>query len=173
MLMRDPLMYRILHRHHHRTGNDWKIYPMYDYAHGESDYIEQISHSICTLEFVMHRELYNWFLDQIQPELVSGSPEIPKQVRNDKALVFSPEATAVFDAGRALWSYYHSQKEVNVNASLYDIREYFQGRNMSGKMNTKSDDMLYMSLIVNLRTKLKELGNEILPKVYIYGFLLR
>jgi glutaminyl-tRNA synthetase len=65
MLMRDPLMYRILHRHHHRTGNDWKIYPMYDYAHGESDYIEQISHSICTLEFVMHRELYNWFLDQI------------------------------------------------------------------------------------------------------------
>ena len=73
MLMRDPLMYRILHRHHHRTGNDWKIYPMYDYAHGESDYIEQISHSICTLEFVMHRELYNWFLDQIQPELVSGS----------------------------------------------------------------------------------------------------
>lgn len=65
MLMRDPLMYRILHRRHHRTGNDWKIYPMYDYAHGESDYIEQISHSICTLEFVMHRELYNWFLDQI------------------------------------------------------------------------------------------------------------
>lgn len=65
MLMRDPLMYRILHRHHHRTGNDWNIYPMYDYAHGESDYLEQISHSICTLEFVMHRELYNWFLDQI------------------------------------------------------------------------------------------------------------
>jgi glutaminyl-tRNA synthetase len=65
MLMRDPLMYRVLHRHHHRTGNDWKIYPMYDYAHGESDYVEHISHSICTLEFVMHRELYNWFLDQI------------------------------------------------------------------------------------------------------------
>ncbi len=65
MLMRDPLMYRILHRHHHRTGDDWNIYPMYDFAHGESDYIEQISHSICTLEFVMHRELYNWFLDQI------------------------------------------------------------------------------------------------------------
>jgi glutaminyl-tRNA synthetase len=65
MLMRDPLIYRVLHRHHHRTGNDWNIYPMYDFAHGESDYIEQISHSICTLEFVMHRELYNWFLDQI------------------------------------------------------------------------------------------------------------
>ena len=68
MLLRDPLIYRVLHRHHHRTGNDWKIYPMYDFAHGESDYIEQISHSICTLEFVMHRELYNWFLDQIYDE---------------------------------------------------------------------------------------------------------
>ena len=68
MLMRDPLMYRILHRHHHRTGNNWNIYPMYDYAHGESDYVEQISHSICTLEFVMHRELYDWFLDQIYDE---------------------------------------------------------------------------------------------------------
>ena len=76
MLMRDPLMYRVLHRHHHRTGNNWKIYPMYDYAHGESDYIEQISHSICTLEFVMHRELYNWFLDQIYSELVSESNEL-------------------------------------------------------------------------------------------------
>ncbi|MEO8255284.1 MAG: glutamine--tRNA ligase/YqeY domain fusion protein, partial [Flavobacterium sp.] len=68
MLMRDPLMYRILNRHHHRTGNDWNIYPMYDYAHGDSDYIEGISHSICTLEFVMHRELYDWFLDQIYDE---------------------------------------------------------------------------------------------------------
>ena len=68
MLMRDPLMYRILHRHHHRTGYEWNIYPMYDYAHGEGDYMEQISHSICTLEFVMHRELYNWFLDQIYDE---------------------------------------------------------------------------------------------------------
>lgn len=68
MLMRDPLMYRILHKHHHRTGNDWHIYPMYDYAHGDSDYIEGISHSICTLEFVMHRELYDWFLDQIYDE---------------------------------------------------------------------------------------------------------
>ncbi len=65
MLMRDPIMYRILHKHHHRTGNDWCIYPMYDWAHGESDYIEQISHSFCTLEFLPHRELYEWFLDQI------------------------------------------------------------------------------------------------------------
>lgn len=65
MLMRDPLLYRILNKAHHRTGTAWCIYPMYDWAHGESDYIEQISHSICTLEFKPHRELYDWFLDQI------------------------------------------------------------------------------------------------------------
>ena len=68
MLMRDPIMYRILHAHHHRTGNDWCIYPMYDWAHGESDYLEQISHSFCTLEFLPHRELYDWFLDQVYDE---------------------------------------------------------------------------------------------------------
>lgn len=65
MLMRDPIIYRILHKHHHRTGDKWCIYPMYDWAHGESDYLEQISHSFCTLEFLPHRELYDWFLDQI------------------------------------------------------------------------------------------------------------
>ncbi|MEZ4874530.1 MAG: glutamine--tRNA ligase/YqeY domain fusion protein [Flavobacteriaceae bacterium] len=65
MLMRDPVMYRVLHKHHHRTGNDWKIFPMYDWTHGESDYIEQVSHSFCTLEFLPHRELYDWFLDQV------------------------------------------------------------------------------------------------------------
>ena len=71
MLMRDPIMYRILHKHHHRTGDQWCIYPMYDWAHGESDYLEQISHSFCTLEFLPHRELYDWFLDQIyDPNLV-------------------------------------------------------------------------------------------------------
>ncbi|BAO54832.1 glutamine--tRNA ligase/YqeY domain fusion protein [Nonlabens marinus] len=65
MLMRDPIIYRVVDRAHHRTGTDWKIYPMYDWTHGESDYIEQITHSFCTLEFLPHRELYNWFLDQI------------------------------------------------------------------------------------------------------------
>ncbi|MFD0863180.1 glutamine--tRNA ligase/YqeY domain fusion protein [Sungkyunkwania multivorans] len=65
MLMRDPVLYRILHKHHHRTGNDWCIYPMYDWTHGESDYIEQITHSLCTLEFRPHRDLYDWFLDQV------------------------------------------------------------------------------------------------------------
>lgn len=66
MLMRDPVMYRIKHAHHHRTGDKWCIYPMYDFAHGQSDSIEHITHSICTLEFVPHRELYNWFIEKLE-----------------------------------------------------------------------------------------------------------
>ncbi len=65
MLMRDPIIYRIKHAHHHRTGDAWCIYPMYDFAHGQSDSIENITHSICTLEYVSHRELYDWFIDQL------------------------------------------------------------------------------------------------------------
>jgi glutaminyl-tRNA synthetase len=65
MHMRDPVMYRIMYAHHHRTGNDWCIYPMYDWAHGQSDYLENITHSICTLEFEVHRPLYDWFLDAL------------------------------------------------------------------------------------------------------------
>lgn len=67
MLMRDPVIYRVMNVDHHRTGGKWKIYPMYDWTHGESDYIEQVSHSLCTLEFEPHRELYDWFLDAISP----------------------------------------------------------------------------------------------------------
>ena len=65
LLMRDPIMYRIMHVPHHRTGDKWCIYPMYDFTHGQSDYLEGITHSICTLEFEVHRPLYNWFLDQL------------------------------------------------------------------------------------------------------------
>lgn len=79
MLMRDPLMYRILHQNHHRTGSNWCIYPMYDWTHGESDYIEQISHSLCSLEFKPHRELYNWFLEQIYPYTQKTYKNPPKQ----------------------------------------------------------------------------------------------
>jgi glutaminyl-tRNA synthetase len=75
MIMRDPVMYRSLHKKHHRTGDDWKIYPMYDWAHGESDFIESVSHSFCTLEFLPHRELYNWFISKISSE----KDFIPKQ----------------------------------------------------------------------------------------------
>jgi len=66
MLMRDPIIYRIKHAHHHRTGDKWCIYPMYDFAHGQSDSIEHITHSICTLEFIPHRELYNWFIEKLE-----------------------------------------------------------------------------------------------------------
>ena len=71
MLMRDPIMYRVLKKAHHRTNTDWCIYPMYDWTHGESDYIEAVTHSLCTLEFAPHRELYDWFLDQVvEPERI-------------------------------------------------------------------------------------------------------
>ncbi|PWS28028.1 glutamine--tRNA ligase [Pedobacter yonginense] len=66
MLMRDPIIYRIKHAEHHRTGNKWCIYPMYDFAHGQSDSIEHITHSICTLEYVSHRELYDWFIEKLE-----------------------------------------------------------------------------------------------------------
>jgi glutaminyl-tRNA synthetase len=79
MLMRDPLMYRIMYKAHHRTGNDWCIYPMYDWTHGESDYLEQISHSLCSLEFKPHRELYNWFRDHVIEYSRSEYPNPPKQ----------------------------------------------------------------------------------------------
>ena len=79
MLMRDPIMYRVLKKTHHRTGNDWCIYPMYDWTHGESDYIEQISHSLCSLEFKPHRKLYNWFRDEVYMENSSELPLAPKQ----------------------------------------------------------------------------------------------
>ena len=79
MLMRDPLMYRIMYKDHHRTGSDWCIYPMYDWTHGESDYLEQISHSLCSLEFKPHRKLYNWFRDNIFEYSKSEYPNPPKQ----------------------------------------------------------------------------------------------
>ncbi|MBN2663949.1 MAG: hypothetical protein JXR68_09900 [Bacteroidales bacterium] len=86
-------------------------------------------------------------------------------------LHFSEEAKTVFNAGQKLWQYYHEQPNCNVNASLYDIREHFQGRNDKGRMNSKSNDETYMKLITNLRDKLKLLAKKIEPKVYEYGFL--
>lgn len=92
-----------------------------------------------------------------------GQQTVPRQ--------FSAEAKAVFDAGRELWKYYHSQKDVNVNASLYDIREHFQGRDARGRMNAKSSDPQYTLLISHLRERLKTLAEKIKPKVFEYGFL--
>ena len=78
MLMRDPIIYRVLNKPHHRTSTDWKIYPMYDWAHGQCDYIEQVSHSLCSLEFKPHRDLYEWFIESIKSETQNMSV-LPKQ----------------------------------------------------------------------------------------------
>lgn len=96
---------------------------------------------------------------------------LDESTEENKALVFSLEAQNVFNAGRELWKYYHKQPECNVNASLYDIREWFQGRNESGKMNNKSTDEHYNKLISELRDSLKILAKKIEPKIYEYGFL--
>ena len=104
---------------------------------------------------------------KVEEEVVLfGSSSSPNQKRE-----FSAEAKAVFDAGRELWSYYHKQPNVNVNASLYDIREYFQGRNEKGRMNSKSNDAHYMQLIGELRNQLNFLADKIKPKIYEYEFL--
>jgi len=87
-------------------------------------------------------------------------------------LVFSPEATAVFDAGCELWRYYHAQPNANPNASYYDIREYFQGRNEKGRMNPTSKDAEYNRLLSNLKAAMEALRLKIVPKVYEYGFLV-
>ena len=93
------------------------------------------------------------------------------QENRTTTLEFSVEAQEVFNAGRELWKYYHKQPNCNVNASLYDIREYFQGRNEAGKMNNKSDDETYMKLINELRENLRKIETKIEPKIYEYGFL--
>ena len=108
---------------------------------------------------------------KIKKEVANETLFEQAQAATQKPLVFSEEATAVFDAGRALWHYYHAQKDVNVNASLYDIRAHFQGRNDKGRMNSKSDDAAYMQIIGALRESLKTLAEKIKPKVYDYGFL--
>ncbi|MFZ1665126.1 MAG: hypothetical protein WAU08_06970 [Flavobacteriales bacterium] len=93
------------------------------------------------------------------------------QTQRTTPLIFSDEANSVFNAGRELWKYYHKQPNCNVNASLYDIREYFQGMNDAGKMNNKSSDEIYMTLIGDLREKIRQLADKIEPKVYEYEFL--
>ena len=85
--------------------------------------------------------------------------------------MFSEEAKAVFKSGQELYKYYHSQKDININASLYDIREYFQGRNDKGRMNSRSYNETYTKLIADLRDKLDLLADKITPKIYEYEFL--
>lgn len=125
------------------------------------------------------------FESHFMTDFLSGPirPQIKKDIFTDTSRVeepiptyhttpkYSDEAKSVFDAGRELWAYYHSNKYININASLYDIREHYQGRNDKGKMNNKSLDEKYNELISNLRTRLKVLAKKIEPKVYEYEFL--
>jgi len=124
------------------------------------------------------------FESHFMTDFIKGKPKPPYKSHYTLSILFEPEvsynraplkfsekATAVFDAGRELWKYYHRQPNCNVNASLYDIKEYFQGRNEAGKMNNRSTDETYMNLIGSLRDALKQLAEKIEPKVYEYGFL--
>ncbi len=111
---------------------------------------------------------------KIKPEATQdlfSSPQTLSGFETRKELAFSAAAQAVFEAGRNLWQYYHAQHGANPNASLYDIREHFQGRNEAGRMNAKSTDVTYMQYIGNLREQLNHLATKIAPKVYEYGFL--
>lgn len=94
-----------------------------------------------------------------------------KNYKNSLSNEFSDEARETFNSGLELWKYYHSKENINVNASIYEIREYFQGRNDIGIMNSSSNDVIYMELISDLRDKLKTLVKKIEPKIYEYGFL--
>ena len=97
-----------------------------------------------------------------------------KEIENQcKARAFTSEATAVFDAAREIWRYYHKQEDSNPNASFYDIREYFQGRNARGIMNPDSTDPVYMDLLDAFKLAYKNLSAQIEPKIYQYGFLLK
>jgi len=124
------------------------------------------------------------FESNFMTDFIKGKPKPPSKSPHTITMLFEPEvqyhnvplkfskeSTAVFDSGRELWKYYHKQPNCNVNASLYDIREYFQGRNEAGKMNNKSSDETYMNLIGDLREKLRQLADKIEPKVYEYEFL--
>jgi len=138
---------------------------------------EGVNHWIPFTEFEVNaREKFesNFMTDFITGKLkIDSNADLYKKAKQKttEKLEFSKEAKEVFDAGRELWIYYHAQPDCNVNAALYDIREYFQGRNETGKMNHKSEDETYMKLIKNLREKLQILENKIRPKVYEYGFL--
>lgn len=123
------------------------------------------------------------FESNFMSRFIKGKIEPPKEPLNIYSILFEPkaryevplkfsvEAQEVFNAGRELWKYYHQQPDCNVNASLYDIRAFFQGRNEQGKMNNKSNDETYMDLINELRAKLRKIEKKIEPKVYEYGFL--
>jgi hypothetical protein len=139
---------------------------------GTNHWIPFTEYEVSSREKFDSNFMTDFIAGNLKPLMVSESLfEKKEEFHRRTALKFSKEAKAVFNAGRMLWIYYHKQPNCNVNASLYDIREHFQGRNESGKMKNKSDDEQYMKLISNLRDSLKVLAKKIEPKVYEYEFL--
>lgn len=136
---------------------------------GVNDWIPFTEQEVDAREKFASNFMINFISGKLKTDHIGGL--FSTQTKRTTPLIFSPEAAAVFDAGRELWKYYHKQPNCNVNASYYDIREHFQGRNEAGKMNNTSSDETYTSLISNLRDKLRQLTYKIEPKVYQYGFL--
>ncbi len=136
---------------------------------GVNDWIPFTEQEVDAREKFASNFMINFINGKLKTDHIGGL--FSTQTERTTPLIFSPEAAAVFDAGRELWKYYHKQPNCNVNASYYDIREHFQGRNEAGKMNNTSSDETYTSLISNLRDKLRQLTYKIEPKVYQYGFL--
>lgn len=142
---------------------------------GTNHWIPFTEHEVNAKEKFASNFMTNFVNGKLQIEkptvhsLFENDPET--EIDYHKPRQFSTQAQAVFDAGRALWTYYHAQNDINVNASLYDIREHFQGRNDKGRMNARSEDNKYAALIGNLRNTLNELADKIKPKIYEHEFL--
>jgi len=159
----DCLVYAIFHNSNiisYKEGvNHWIPFTEY-----EVDAKAEFASHFMT-DFITGKQSHS--TDYIQTSIDGVSYE-----RENTHLVFSSTGTAVLEAGRELWRYYHKQKDCNANASFYDIREHFQGRNKTGRMNSKSSDEMYNKLLNELRLAMKMLGKKIEPKVYEYGFLV-
>jgi len=158
------LAFALFHSQNHITVKDWTNHWI-PFSEEEVDAGERFkSHFM--------KDFIDWKLkveENSKLELLDDEKEL--NLYNGEARNFSKEAKDVFDAGRELWKYYHSQDDIDVNASFYDIRAYFQGRNASGRMNSKSSDVKYTELIWILRNNLGILAEVIQPKVYEYEFL--
>jgi hypothetical protein len=139
--------------------------------HGPNHWIPFTEYEVGSRDKFESNFMTNFIAGKLKPDVVQEDLFGFKEKNRTTPLEFSTEARELFNAGRELWRYYHQQPNSNVNASLYDIREHFQGRNESGKMNNKSNDETYMKLIGELRAKLKQIEKKIEPKVYDYGFL--
>ncbi len=158
----DCLVYTLFHGQNRISSNE-----------GTNHWIPFTEYEVNAQEKFASNFMADFIKGKLKPQKVEEAlfkSSVSEEVRTTP-LVFSMEAKAVFEAGKALWRYYHAQKDVNVNASLYEIREYFQGRSEKGKMNNKSEDDRYTKLVADLREKLGLLATKIEPKVYEYGFL--